>query len=240
MIRIAILAVFLFSMLSNGNSYKFLTIQQKADIKTIIQNKNTPTFMREKVNTILFTHYSNYAINKAIKFKKFHHQKCRHIDQEELNICAQVGLINSIKKYNGNHQFTKYSDIYISSELYKAMTQLYPISKISKKVRMSKKLGGEEQEKKTHYLGSNHFVLDNRNMNNISIEKCENLWEIINMSSLDSNTKRAIYYKYNYCFDKIRSNKEVSEMMSFSEEYVRTKLSNIKYEIDASRFISDH
>ena len=89
-------------------------------------------------------------------------------------------------------------------------------------------------------MWTNHFVLYNRIANNNAIEKYENLWENINTSSLDSNTKRVIYYKYNYFFDKIRSNKEVSEMMSFSEEYVRTKLSNIKDEIDASRFISDH
>jgi len=194
--------------------------------------------MREKVNNILFTHYSNYAVSKAIKFKKFHNQKCRHISQEELNICAKLGLITSIKKYNGINQFTKYADIYILSELYKGMTTLYPISKIPKNIRMSKKIGDEEKEKKTYYLGQNHFVLENRD--DTIFKKYENIWEIINTSSLNSNTKRAIYYKYNYWFDKIRSNKEVSHLMAFSEEYVRSKLSNIKNELDISKFINDH
>ena len=51
------------------------------------------------------------------------------------------------------------------------------------------------------------------------------LWDKINR--LDPFTKRCIYLKYNYQFDKIRSNKQVSLLMCCSEENIRTKLKNI-------------
>ena len=51
------------------------------------------------------------------------------------------------------------------------------------------------------------------------------LWDKIN--KLDPFTKRCIYLKYNYQFDKIRSNKQISLLMCCSEEHIRTKFKNI-------------
>jgi hypothetical protein len=50
------------------------------------------------------------------------------------------------------------------------------------------------------------------------------IWNIIN--NFDPFTKRVYQLKYDYEFNKIRTNKEISVLMSCSEEYVRQKLIN--------------
>ena len=62
------------------------------------------------------------------------------------------------------------------------------------------------------------MVLDNINI----IENYKNLWEKIN--NIDLFSKRIIYLKYDFEFNKIRSNKHISELMCCSEENIRKKL----------------
>jgi hypothetical protein len=63
-----------------------------------------------------------------------------------------------------------------------------------------------------------NLILDNIN----TIEKYKNLWEKIN--NVDLFSKKIIYLKYDYEFNKIRSNKHISELMCCSEENVRKNL----------------
>ena len=209
-------------------SLKFLTKNQWKNINIIIKNKNTPIIMRKKVNQILYTYYKDYALFKANEFKKFHRYKCEHISSEDLYINAYKGLINAIKNYNGNSYFLNYINIYILSELYITMTQLYPISTIPKKIRIIKKKS-YLKKKKVYYLGQDDIA--STNYNNIDYNEYNEymeLWKIINMSTLNPKVKKMIHYKYNFYFDKIRSNGEVAELMCFSEEHVRIELSKIK------------
>lgn len=226
--------MFLFIFFLSVKSFKLLINEQWKDIKVIIQNKNTPPFMREKINIILYEYYKDYALYKAMKFKKFHRHKCEHISLNDLYISSCKGLINSIKKYNGNSYFPKYANIHISSELYSTMTQLHPISPISKKIRMAKKIPLKNTQK-VYYLGEND--LSNKYHNEDLYNTYVELWEIINMSELDTKIKKMLHYKYNFYFDKIRSNKEVAELMCCSSEHVRMKLSNIGNNINSTAFI---
>lgn len=229
--------MFLFIFFLSVKSFKFLINEQWKDIKVIIKNKNTPPFMREKINIILYKYHKNYALYKAIEFKKFHQHKCEHISLNDLYISSCKGLINSIKKYNGNSYFPKYANIHILSELYSTMTQLHPISPISKKIRITKKISKTSLQKtqKVYYLGEND--LSNKYHNENLYDTCVELWEIINMSDLDTKIKKMLHYKYNFYFDKIRSNKEVAKLMCCSEEHVRIKLSKIGNSINSTTFI---
>ena len=120
--------IFIISLLIvSVKSLRYLVKEQWNDIRVIIQNKNTPDSMREKVNKILYTHYKDYALYKAIKFKKLHRYKCCHISLDDLHISACNGLIESIKNYNGNSYFLPYANIYIISALYSIMTELHTI-----------------------------------------------------------------------------------------------------------------
>jgi hypothetical protein len=247
-----IVFIFLFLFLLSVKSLKLLINEQWRDIKKIIQNKNTPPFMREKINIILYEYYKDYALCKAIEFKKFHRYKCEHISLNDLYISSCKGLINSIKKYNGNSYFPKYANIYISSELYSTMTQLHPISPIPKKIRIAKKKSLQKTPK-LYYIGeddlSNRYHNENlsnryHNENLSNKYHSENLyntyvelWEIINMSELNNKIKKMLHYKYNFYFDKVRSNKEVAELMCCSSEHVRIELSKIGNSINSIAFI---
>ena len=221
--------IFIISLLIiSVKSLKFLVKEQWNDIKVIIQNKNTPPIMREKVNKILYTHYKDYALYKANEFKKLHRYKCCHISSNDLHISACNGLIESIKNYNGDSYFLSYANIYIISALYSIMTELHPISPISKKNRMSKK-NIYLKKPKIYYLGHGQYDISSKNNNeNTDYDKYVEYWEIINMSNLNPKVKRILHYKYNFYFDKIRSNKEISELMHFSEEYIRLELAKSK------------
>jgi DNA-directed RNA polymerase sigma subunit (sigma70/sigma32) len=51
-------------------------------------------------------------------------------------------------------------------------------------------------------------------------EKHSELWNTIN-ELLDPFSRKVFQYKYNYDFQKIRSNLEISKMLGFSEEHIR-------------------
>ena len=64
----------------------------------------------------------------------------------------------------------------------------------------------------------------------VNREKHNEIWGKIN-ELLDPFTKKIFYYKYNYDFKIIRSNREIAELMAYSEEYIRQKLEKSKEKI---------
>ena len=215
----------------------YLTSKNHNLINTIIKSKNTSTSIRKKVNNILYLGYEKWAIKKALEFKKIHIYKCSRIPEKELILYAKYGLYKSVINYNGRNNFVNYSNIYIQSELRKALTDSYSLSILPKRIRMSSKEGLNETEKE-HY--KNLLNVETRKDVSFWYNKKKDydmlkdhnimydyklLWNKIN--KLDAFTKRCIYLKYNYQFDKIRSNKQVSELMCCSEEHIRSKLKNI-------------
>jgi hypothetical protein len=57
-------------------------------------------------------------------------------------------------------------------------------------------------------------------------ESSESMWNEIN--KLDPTLKKILYLKYDCDFNKIRSNKEIGELLAYSEEYVRLKINKCK------------
>ena len=219
-------------------SYSFyLSTTSHNLINNIIKSKNTSITTRKKVNKILYLGYEKWAIKKALEFKRLHTYKCSRIPEKELILYAKYGLYRSVMNYNGKKNFVNYSNIYIQGELKKALTDGYSLSILPKRIRMSSKEGLSEKEKE-HY--KNLLNVETRKDVSFWYNKKKNydmlkkhdtmykyklLWDKIN--KLDPFTKRCIYLKYNYQFDKIRCNKQVSLLMCCSEEHIRTKLKNI-------------
>ena len=50
----------------------------------------------------------------------------------------------------------------------------------------------------------------------------------MNIYNLDEFSKNVFYYKYDYNFDKIRSNKNISKLLNCSEETIRKNLKKTK------------
>ena len=204
----------------------YLTINQWKVVQTIITQEDVSDTIKEKVRLCIFKNYNNWAIHKAYDFKKLHKYKCRHIKIEELSLYASCGLWQAIQKYDGVHSFPHFASFYISGELYKGLTKLYPISSVPKKIRVQRKTGEQKQPMQLSiiYYGKDTWLLDNNQIDDTNTyDEYTDIWVKINDIE-DPFTKKIFHYKYNFYLDKIRTNKEISLLMCCSEEKVRNTL----------------
>jgi RNA polymerase sigma factor (sigma-70 family) len=224
-----------------------LTIQQWKSIRYILQHPETTPEIRAKVKQILFHKYENLAIHRAYVFHKFHSHKCRNIRKDDLIISAKIGLFHCIRKYNGNKPFYPYLHTYIEGELYKGLTDFFPITAVSKKERKMNKdnMFSTDWKQRMYYRKklNTHFL------------DFENFWQLDKMPSMQKketlyDTKYAdleyllqyqqwirtlslreqILIQMKYCRElkKIRSNQEIAEYMNVSEEAIRKALAKIR------------
>jgi len=233
----------LFHIFKNCNSIvtikksNYLSVFQWRTIQSLIQNPGTTYVMKQKINNILYNYYEGWAINKAFQFKKQHSYKLKHISGDELSIYSKKGLWDAIKNYNGKNGFTNYATIYINGELYKGLTQLYPITSIPKTERKIKKtFKGKEwfdykRKLNTKFVGKEEWLIDktidNKIENQLSMEvldKYTEFWKKVN--NMDAFSKRVFEYKYDFLLEKQRTNKHISKLMVCSEEHIRKNLQN--------------
>lgn len=195
-------------------------------IKYIIQHPDTTYEMREKVNSILFHSYKGWASTRAMHFKNAHATICKSMDKNEMIDYALIGLYKGISKFNGNNTFITYVDFYIKCELQKGMMQLLPNHVLPKTYFRKKKTYYEyKQFFNIHlnplYVGSDTYLLENAKENNDNANKWltnENdiffqnvMWKKIR--TLPPLQTKIMYYKYSHDFKKIRTNKEIAEIM---------------------------
>jgi len=231
----------------NGHSFNVLN--------KIFKN---PLYNRDKSEHILYKYFEKWAINKAYEFKKFHKYKCTNIFIEDLIIATKIGLLKSVRKYNGKSSFTNYASIYIKSELLKILTSHFSSSILSKSYRSKNKTNMSSNDiiiykqllntkiihsdeiwqlEKIHNNNNDNDIYNNilNNVNN-SFE-LEEIISIIN-SSLTPFLKRVFYLKYSIDFTPIRSNRHIAELMCCSEEYIRKSLITISYIIKNTNIFS--
>jgi RNA polymerase sigma factor (sigma-70 family) len=184
--------------------------------------------MREKINQILFTKYRTWTIHQAYLFKRYHRHKCRNINIEDLILYSLQGLQIAVNKYDGSSYFSTYANKYILWQLYQGLTDLQPITILSKSIRKrSLKTENRNQYKKllnTQFIGFDNYWIFEKKQEQNSLEterRIEELWENI---ELDVFSKRVFQYKYDIFFNTIRSNREISELMCCSEETIRMNL----------------
>ena len=215
-----------------------LTSNQINQIVKLIKNNSLDTEQREKINYILYQSYEKWAIKKALDFKQLHQFKCKNINTQELILYSKFGLFKSIKKYNGNSSFLFYSEFYVKKELLIVVTNHFSLSIIPKNIRTKNKQNFS-QDALSEYKNKLEPMLINY-ANTVAIDKSHNskqeqildkiykyetnmkMWE--NINTLDPFSKRIIHLKYDYEFNKIRSNKIIAELMCCSEEHIRKTL----------------
>jgi RNA polymerase sigma factor (sigma-70 family) len=216
-------------------------------VVSLIKNNKLNSIQREKINKILFLSYEKLAVKNAIDFKKYHYYKCRNININDLILASRLGLFKSINKYNGNSSFIYFSGIYIKSELFMTLTSHFSLSVIPKKERMKSKSNFTKMELYKYkkllepsWVGySDYWRFDKYNKKTECIldridrkESRDRIWEEIN--KLDPTLKKIIHYKYDYDFNTIRSNREIGELIAYSEEYVRLKINKFKLLFDTT------
>lgn len=214
------LYILIIILLKSSDGYKFIKNKQWNMIRSYIKDETTTISMRNKVNLILFYRHLPLVNKKVNEFKRFHFKKCRHIDKNDLLVCSYKALLDCIKNYDGGFTFYPYADKYIKGSLFKVMTEHYPISKMSKVERKKNihKRKSLEVFQPNIYLSNKDYL---RSINLIkSDSEFENIWDKID--SFDPFVKRIFRYKFDFYFNKIRSNYQVSELMCCSEEHIRS------------------
>lgn len=249
-ICITVYTFLLFAIFSVNTLY-LNKIQQKT-IKTLIQNNKMTVREREKINNILFEAYKDCAHKKASYFKHIHKYKCRNIHINDLKSAAEFGLMKASIYYNGNSSFYYYSSLHVKNELLTTLTnhnKIAPISKttlrkgfsqtnpkfsIDKYYSLQNKLNIiYESIKSPEFL--NTLSTNNNNVleNIIQEEEKERIWNDVLLfisSNLTSNSlmKKIFVLKYDKDFTEIRSTKEISEIIGYSQGHIRLKLRQLK------------
>lgn len=244
MLRVLYFYLFIFNFLNitnfiNGIVFieKFLNKNQWTLIDRILLHPNTTNNMKNKIHYVLFKYYDQWAFTKAYKFKQLHKYKCNHISVLELYTYASFGLYKSIKSFNSEYgvSFASYAEHGINYELLKGLSDLHPITSVSKSIRRKGYSDKIKPSNKIQLIGKNDWIFDkviksqltdNHPLDHLlETNKYLDLWTKINC--LEPFQKRIIYLKYNFFFEKIRSNKEVSIMMCCSEEWIRQNIVTI-------------
>ena len=229
--------------MNHVTSINYLTKNQWTSIKHILQHPKSSEYMINTCNKIIFQHYKHYAYNMAYDFKTTYYRKCRHISLDELKLYASRGLLDAITMYDTStsFSFSKYASIYIKGELYYGMSELHPLTLLPISKRISKQWRTQHlvlYKKMTHTKFISHYDYYDHLYKSISSQENEQereniikliqLWNIINHLDVDEQYKKIIKYKYNFYFQKIRSNQEIGDLLGYSSETIRKKINKIK------------
>jgi len=196
----------------------------------MIQNNKTTQSMREKIQYILYNRHTPLLHSLIRNFRRYHKFKSKHVQYKDYEQYASIGLLHAIRKYNGYYLFYPYAKIYIIGALYNGLTKHYPIQKSSQTERRKRKLykayNFETCGKQTDYPGQTWYLGKYNSLSSL-LELDKNgakrdIWILIH--SLPPSTKRIMYYKFDYDFNVIRSNREISKLFCCSEETIRKKV----------------
>ena len=221
--------LFLFYNSTCTVGYKIMTKSQWNTIQNYYldkQIKQIPSMM-EKIGLIIYSRHQPLLKSTVHEFRRFHKFKCNHIPTEDLEQYASMGLMHAIRNYNGKSLFHPYAKIYITGALYKGLTKQYPISKRSAKERRKRqlpkpydfetcKIDSTNIESTNWYLGKMDYLVHLQN-------QCPHLYRDmwIRIYNLPPTMRRIIEMKYDYEFNVVRSNEEISEYFGCSEETIR-------------------
>jgi len=222
--------------------HNYLNKNQFDILKKYIVSPDTNLNIKNQIKNILYKNYDDWSYYKAFKFKKFHYNKCKHISVSELYLYSNKGLINAIQNYNGKSNFSKYANIYVNGELYKGLTELYPISNIHKKERIKSKnknnlnnLDNYIKKRNTIFVGNDDWLYNKLNIKNNDSYLYKNYWEYNydnyygfweKVKKLNSFEIYLINSKFNFYLEKKSTNLEISNKLGYSEEYIRITIVN--------------
>lgn len=177
----------------------------------------------------IFKKYIGYAVFHAIKFKKTY--KINIKNNEELYMYSKMGLYKAIMNYDFNYNyktnFLLYVKKYIYAELYNYMCDTKTLTLLPKYIRKYKKYNITKNDKNNKiylFIDNNSNNCENREKN---INNTNEIWQLI-YENLDPISFRIFKYKYDYDFNVIRSNIDISKMLGTNEEYIRLRINKSK------------
>lgn len=252
MVKLFYLFVFLYLFIHCFSApTKYLSNQQWIDIHKILLHPGITPDMRNDINKVLYNRFEDWAIRKTHTFKQQHSYTSRNINVKELSIYSCKSLYDGIANYkpkevyNDTKPFLNYVGKCVDGGLYTGFTELYPITIVPKQMRKQKRTLKTKYLYKnqldTVFLPNNKFsriYSNNNNINNTLIYKNFNhsfkhqllskyeyieIWNEIN-KDFPSLVKKIMQLKYSFEFDIIRTNKEIGEILGFSQQKVVTNI----------------
>jgi len=197
--------------------------------------------MRNKINHVLFKHYSKWAVGQAYLFKKKYSRGTYNINPQDLSFYTLNGLWCSIQEYNCSYPFQQYLKIKLHYNLLHGYTKMQPITLVPERIRRRK---NEKKKRDPFYnnrlqpilYGTDDFLIDNNQEKmNVPFETAMDklfyidVWKVL-YHTQDSSSFSLLQMKYDFYFNKINSNKKIANILGRSEESVRVKFSKIKME----------
>jgi hypothetical protein len=212
-----------------------LSPQQMYSIRGLLFRSPLNDAQRASLQNLLYVTHENWAVKQAVQFKNLHKYKCRDITTEELVLSSKFGLLKSSKRYNGRTTFVRFSEIYVKSELLRTMTtRLSTTSCVSSKDRMrsvKNRDGLALQDKKIYRYADSVCNLEEPipSKKQLQTDFYDFAWQFVD--TLDAFTKYMVNLKYDYEFNKIRTNRNIAIMMCCSEETVRKAFNQFSEEM---------
>jgi RNA polymerase sigma factor (sigma-70 family) len=207
-----------------------ITPAQWRYMRIILQNDRTTESMKEKIQYILYHRHIPLIHSIVRDFRQYHKFKSEHIQYGDYEQQASIGLLHAIKKYNGHSLFHPYAKMYIIGALYNCLTKQYPIQKSSTATRRKRKNRKQYDYEtcgvqntlvgQTWYLGKYNSIPSSLQSDTFGTKR--DMWILID--SLPPNLKRILYYKFDYDFNIINSNRKISAYFACSEETIRQKV----------------
>ena len=206
---------------------------QFKELNTIYKTNCNTTFsdIVDKTKAILFHNSLPFVYTKYNSFidSNIACKRLTYIDKRILMQYGYMGLWKAINNYNGSSNFYKYSDIYISSEFKRALTDINTNYILPHRLRVNKEFLKSRNMNDFRVTTFTHIDKDyDKNLQSTfkdicNIESLETLYEILQI--LPQKDKNYFRYRYNIYTCKIqRTNKEVAQLMCVSEETARKEI----------------
>jgi RNA polymerase sigma factor (sigma-70 family) len=196
-----------------------------------MSNPRTPPHIKIKTKDILIKNYINYTLSLSYNFqKKLRTKKYLIGHGKDLHQYAINGLVKAVSRYNYKYSdstmsLQPYIKKYILGYLYYGITELSPLKQLSHYERYTKKI----KLPPTH-LTSDIWFYDNI-MTSESSSTIESKTESVyyKIQQLTPIQKQILFYRYDaITLEKKRTWSEVAELMSYSSETIRKRITKIK------------
>jgi hypothetical protein len=225
--KLHILFFIFFLLLATQCQCAPFTKAQWKSIRSILTNPQCKSTMRLQINEQIFNRYAGYAEMRANRFREKYIKGCRNVHKTDLAVYALKGLWISIVKYNASYPFYNHMSIYVESALYDGFSQLQPLTLLPVHLRRRNRMKKDWKyynRLKPIFCGYDSAQIENTNYGD------ENLFYYRFWKGLEDDplSKRMFAYKYDYELNKMRSNKEIAELLNCSDETVRLRLEKAK------------
>jgi hypothetical protein len=183
------------------------------------------------VGEVLYQSYEGWAVGIGTMFRRQHYYRCKHIPPDEMGTYARRGLLQAIRCYRPTRptsMFHLFAYHHVRGELYRGMTELGPISPLTKKERRRRAHPHPHNPDTETPLPTSYSrewlanLADPLNPSPPGPVPPAVLWEHI-YDTVDPFTCRCLVYKFDYDFNMVRTNLEVARLMMCSEETVRQR-----------------